>query len=366
MSCIRGAFHSRQTRRAILLLLAGILFAGCRSPIVPQKPSIEITSAPVASLGGPTEMDNIEGRVTNSRPNQQVVLYAHSGVWWIQPLANQPYTRIQSGSTWKNATHLGTEYAALLVDPGYRPASRLADLPAVGSGIAAMTIVPGRSGVQGAAGLIRFSGYEWTVRSGASDRQGEPNQYDSSNAWTDENGYLHLRMGLRNGRWTCAEVSLNQSLGYGTYSFVIEDSARLRPSAVLGLFTWDDARSVDYGGEFDIQLSRWADPNSRNAQYLIQPFFVGQDLFRFNVPGGVLTHRFSWRPGSLTFTTIRGDSKQQGETIAEHVFASSVPTPASERVHIDLYDFHHSQNSSTEPAEAVIQHFTFVPSTDGR
>jgi|SRR5271166_2446325 len=72
----------------------------------------------------------------------------------------------------------------------------------------------------------------------------EPNEYDPANAWTDEKGYLHLRMAQRNGHWTCAEVSLNRSLGYGTYRFVVQDTAHLRPSAVLGLFTWGDIRQT--------------------------------------------------------------------------------------------------------------------------
>ena len=67
-------------------------------------------------------MDFIEGRVGGAKPGQQVVLYARSGgVWWIQPLVANPYTKIQTDLAWKNTTHLGTDYAALLVEPGYRP-----------------------------------------------------------------------------------------------------------------------------------------------------------------------------------------------------------------------------------------------------
>jgi hypothetical protein len=123
----------RQRRSATLLIFACILQAGCHTPSSPIKPVIKITHVPVASIGGPTQMDDIEGSVTNAKPEQQIVLYAHSGVWWIQPLTNQPFTRIQSDSTWKNATHYGTEYAALLVDSGYHPASKLVTLPSEGA-----------------------------------------------------------------------------------------------------------------------------------------------------------------------------------------------------------------------------------------
>ena len=63
-------------------------------------------------------MDFIEGRANGAKPGQQIVLYARSGIWWIQPFATQPFTKIQPDSTWRNSTHLGTEYAAILVEPG--------------------------------------------------------------------------------------------------------------------------------------------------------------------------------------------------------------------------------------------------------
>ena len=56
---------------------------------------------------------------------------------------------------------------------------------------------------------------------------GEMNDYDSANSWVDSRGYLHLRMGMQGGRWSCAEVNLTRSLGYGTYKFVVQDSANL-------------------------------------------------------------------------------------------------------------------------------------------
>ena len=168
-------------------------------------------------------------------------------------------------------------------------------------------------------------------------------------------------MEYRNGRWSCAEVSLNRSLGYGTYKFVVEDSAHLRPSAVLGMFTWDDAQSTNFRNELDIELSRWGDPNGKNAQYVVQPFYVPENLVRFNVPNGALTHTFRWEPGKVTLQTSSGSSTGHADVITEHVFDSGIPTPANERVHMDLYDFHHSGSSSNIPAEAVIEKFEFTP-----
>ena len=54
----------------------------------------------------------------------------------MQPLADEPFTKIQLDSTWRSSTHIGTEYAALLVDPGYLAAHvKRALLDALGNGI---------------------------------------------------------------------------------------------------------------------------------------------------------------------------------------------------------------------------------------
>src|SRR5215469_16539462 len=180
MSGLPGPPH-RRNRRFVRVLFAIILVAGCRSRVLTVKPSIEVTRIPMASIGGPDEMDDIEGHVRNAKPGQQIVIYAHSGVWWIQPFINQPFTRIESDGAWKSSTHLGTEYAALLVDEGYRPASKIVALPPEGSGVAALAVARGKTGTLAPAALIHFSGYDWGVRTSESDHGGEPNAYDAAN-----------------------------------------------------------------------------------------------------------------------------------------------------------------------------------------
>lgn len=346
--------------RAVRLALACALLAGCRSQTTGVKPAIEVTRIPIASIGGPDQMDEIEGKIHGARGDQQIVLYAHSGVWWVQPFANQPFIKIQSDSTWKSFTHLGTEYAILLVESGYRPASKTVTLPGEGNGVAAVAVVKGHKGTAGDSRVVHFSGYDWTVRSTESDHGGEPNAYDPDNAWTDEKGNLHLRMAQRSGHWTCAEVNLNRSLGYGTYRFVVSDTAHLRPSAVLGFFTWDDQHSEGFHNELDIELSRWGDGNGKNAQYVIQPFYVPENFYRFNAPPGPVTYQLRWEPGKATFTTFAGTSVNAGANpISEHLFTSGIPTPANETMRIDLYDFHHAESPSQTPAEAVIERFEY-------
>jgi len=85
----------------------------------------------------------IEGRVTGARPDQRIVLFARSGAWYVQPYADQPFTAIQAGSKWRSSTHLGTEYAALLVEPGYHPPTAIDVLPVEGGGVLAVAVTKG-------------------------------------------------------------------------------------------------------------------------------------------------------------------------------------------------------------------------------
>lgn len=344
-------------------MAAGTLLPGCHGGIGPRQPSVQITRVPPADPGGPLHLDYIEGRAIGAVSGQQVVIYAHSGAWWVQPYKKDPFTRIQSDSAWKNSTHLGTEYAALLVEPGYQPAAKLAALPITGNGVVAVATAEGvPSATPIVSKVIHFSGYDWRVRTEGSDRGGEANSYDAANAWTDDKGYLHLRMALVDGKWSCAEVALTRSLGIGTYRFVVQDSAHLGPSAVVGLFTFDDNAGDESRNELDIELSRWGLPTSKNAQYVVQPYYVPENVSRFSVPPGVFTHILRWEPGTASFKTMPGSGAGAGsKSIAEHVFTTGIPAAASETVHIDLYDFHHARSSLQIPAEVVIEKFEYLP-----
>ncbi|HTZ96226.1 MAG TPA: histidine kinase [Terriglobales bacterium] len=134
--------HGKPMRRRLArllvcgsLTLAGLTFLnGCdasRTDKTVTKPVVEFTSVPTGDrrdvLGDPTRVYTIKGRVIGAQPGEQIVLYAHalneSGqmTWYVQPLVLEPFTRIRANSTWGNIIHPGAEYAALLVEPGFRP-----------------------------------------------------------------------------------------------------------------------------------------------------------------------------------------------------------------------------------------------------
>src|SRR5262249_46068000 len=128
---------------ALLLVICCLPLTGCRTRQADDVPYIEIIQVPRADAGGPEKLDVIEGRVVGVSTNLQMVLYARSGAWYVQPFADQPFTQIQDNSKWRSTTHLGTEYAALLVEPGYQPPAVTDALPGEGEGVIAVAHVRG-------------------------------------------------------------------------------------------------------------------------------------------------------------------------------------------------------------------------------
>ena len=350
-------------RLSVLFSFCLFLLDACQHGL--SKPSIEFTKIPVAAVGGLDNMDTIEGRVIGVGPEQRIVLYAKSGGrWWIQPFARDPlFTKIQEDSKWKNVTHLGEEYSALLVDPGYSPPQTTEVLPAAGGAVAAVAVVKGQTASPSSPKMLHFSGYDWLVRDLLSYRGGSMNSFDPANAWTDKNGFLHLRVRKNQDGWACAEVQLTRSLGYGTYLFVVRDISHLEPSAVLTFFTWDGMVGTDENRqELDMEMSRWGLPNNENAQYVVQPYYIPTNIVRFSAPAGLLTHAFRWEPGQVTFTTYVGAQVTgAAHLLNQHVFTAHVPAAGGEVTRINLYVFGWGKVPLQRENEIVVEKFKYYP-----
>jgi hypothetical protein len=357
-----SASVKRNGQRLLLMLGCCLLLSGCRSPSGGVTPAIEFTRLPPAEATRMDKLDIIQGRVSGARPGQQIVLYAKAGAWWLQPLSSLPFTKIQPDSSWINSTHLGSAYAALLVEPGYQPQTTMSALPEPGGEVAAVATADGATTGPTVSPPLSFSGYEWRVRNAPSSRGDTMNLYDPANAWTDAGGALHLRVAEQSGKWTCAEVILTRSLGYGTYSFAVRDTSHLEPAVVFGMYTWDYAGDDQNNREMDIEISRWGDPTSKNAQYEVQPFYVPANVARLALPAGMLTHSFRWEPGRVAFRTARGAiNEPRAEVVGEHVFTSGVPAPGVESVRMALYVYGKTDNPVQHGAEVVIEKFEYLP-----
>jgi hypothetical protein len=344
---------------AFTLALLCLFMGACRSHRTPVRPSIEFTRLPPAGEGSPSQLETIEGRVTGARPGQQVVLFARSGLWWVQPLAERPFTAIQPNSRWKSSTHPGSAYAALLVDSGYRPPSTVNELPEMGGPVRAVATAEGPLLARPAPKTLDFSGYEWVIRQTAGVPGGSPNVYDPANAWVDGQGRLHLRIAKTATGWTSAEVNLSRSLGYGSYRFVVGDISHMEPAAVLAISTWDDTGAYR---EMDIEISRWGEPAGKNAQFVVQPYYVPANVVRFLSPAGRLAYSFTWEPGRVSFMTARQSApRTKTNIVAAHVFTSGIPSPGSELLHMNLYVFDNKRSPLQHGVEVIVERFQYLP-----
>jgi hypothetical protein len=327
-------------------------------------PSVEFTRVPPATQGGRERVDTISGRVTGAHPGEQIVIYARSGPWWVQPWPDHPFISIRADSTWSTETHLGYEYAAMLVDANYHPPATMDLPPAAGGDVKVVKIVDGVGTLPAFPTVpIHFSGYDWNIQTVSAIRGGLNNLYDRDNIWKDRSGALHLRMKKKSGKWTCAHLIMARSLGYGTYNLTVRDTSHLQPAAVFSMHTFDPSGGDQHYREMDVEISRWGDAaNKENAQYGIQPFYVPGNTTQFIEPAGILTHTMVWQPGRVTFKTVRGSSANPAAPpIHEHVFTSGVPSPGQELLELMLYMVASDKYPLQNDTEVVVEKFEYLP-----
>ena len=206
-----------------------------------------------------------------------------------------------------------------------------------------------------------FDGYQWEIRDTPYTPGGTPNKYDPANVSTDADGFLHMRIRASpaQGAWTSSELNLNRSLGYGSYRFVLRDISQLDDSVAFSMFTWDDL-SPDH--EMDIEISRWGEPDAWNGQFVIQPYYIPANTFRFPAPSGRLTFMLRWEEGRAEFRAFRGVASRWGAPSAGgHVFTSGVPAAGNENVHLNLYVFGGTRQAKLSNTEVVVEKFEYLP-----
>jgi hypothetical protein len=358
----------------ISVLWVHFVLTGCHSSPKNSASTLAFSKVPAAQEShynidiiedGDYKRDIVEGRATDARPGQRIVMYARTdGRWQVCRQSGQPFTNIEADGRWKASVHLGIQYAALLVDPTYNPPEQTESLPIVGNGVVAMAVVNGEGSAPALPSLkiLNFSGYEWTTSIGPIFRAGSRNFFDPENVWTDEGGALHLRISGSPGKWTAAELKLMRSLGYGTYRFQVRDVSHLEPSALLTLITWDGVGTERNRRELDVELGRWGYLVNDTVHYVVQPYYVPANFVAFRTPAGAYSHSFRWEPGQVTFSTVTGSSNTDaGRIINQHVFTSGVPSPGEESVRIALYVFHQGHVPLKNETEVIIDKFEYLP-----
>lgn len=221
------------------------------------------------------------------------------------------------------------------------------------------------------AQTITWAGREWKVTNGsmAGVAPGDP-----ANVKIDPNGYLHLRIVERKGKWTASEVFSVDKLGFGTYQWIVEgDVYNMDKSTVLGLFPYGPAQHIgsDAENEIDIEFSRWNETcHGCNADFTVYPSTGNrkpkgvsswEDNFR-TAGGNITTARMEWSSERIVFTLMKGIHPigTTADIIKTETYSSNATNiPQQDMpVGINLWCF------KTPPAKGqsvVIREFQFVP-----
>jgi hypothetical protein len=220
------------------------------------------------------------------------------------------------------------------------------------------------------AKTIRFSGYDWTIKSGINKAPG-PNNWDENNVLVDERGDLHLRLTQRDGQWYCSQVSLNDRLGFGHYQFwVIGRVDEFDPNVVFGLFNYPTSDlGPDGTHEIDIEFAKWGNPRAPVGNYTVwpatKPLKPAFKRFAEDLKGDYTTHRFIWNSTSVSFQSLNGhhdDNTGQFEQWVYQptdaaVYISQKPMP----VQLNLWLFKGQPPGNGQSVEVVVRSFTFTP-----
>lgn len=217
---------------------------------------------------------------------------------------------------------------------------------------------------------LSFSGYTWTVTSSGTATQGPgPNHFNSSNAWVDSNGFLHLKLAKNTttGNWECAEVTLNQSLGYGKYQWKVEGAIdQLDKNVVFGMFNYSGNDGHD---EMDIEYSRWGRANNNNLDFTLYPATGStqssvETTALISLTGTYTTHRITRHSAtSVDFQSIAGFHDDNTNVYAAKTWNNppySIST-LNMPVLMNLWLFNGVAPSNGQNVEIIIHEFKFTP-----
>ncbi|MGE5458456.1 MAG: hypothetical protein ACM3RX_08890 [Methanococcaceae archaeon] len=188
--------------------------------------------------------------------------------------------------------------------------------------------------------ILEFSGMRWTIKKSTHPVGPGGNYFsgEKEDLWVDSQDRLHMKISRKKDYWACTEIYTEKPVGYGTYVFYLSSKVdSLDPNAVLGLFTWNNSSSqTDANSEIDIEVSRWAVPNSKILNYSVQPVF-GPDT-----PSGKYSergyqkhmqqnsdfsvHTFTWTDSLINFASYNGKEIKAGnQQIAAWTFYKANP-----------------------------------------
>jgi len=216
------------------------------------------------------------------------------------------------------------------------------------------------------ASTIEFSGYTWNVKNGSHLGPG-PNYWSRKNVWVDDKGFLHLKIthDSATGKWYCAEVSTQQTFGFGKWQFWVEGRIdKMDKNVVLGLFNYSGNDGFD---EMDIEWARWGNKSYPNCNYTVWPAEKGFKNYSYtkevSLTGKNTTQRFTRTDSSVFFQSMQGFTNGNENVVASsHCKAlnhsiSLLSMPA----YINLWLMNGSAPANGKEVEIIIHKFSYTP-----
>ncbi len=352
-----------------LVTLMMLLYAGAANPSSTYLASTACTPAivfdHVPAYGSSEDLTGHANCITTG--DYAVAVYVNVSGWWTKPYFSDPLTPILSDGTWTTdittggSDELAADIAAFLVPKSYTPPamSGEADLPQE----LYTNAVAYDSVTRHAARMITFSGDTWEVKSTPILSGPGPNYFsdDPANVWVDGNGYLHLKIVQRDGKWYCSEEINTTTAQYGTHTIVTGSPVDLLDkNAILGYFSWDDNAPQFHYREIDIEFSRWSVEDGPNTQYVIQPWEVAGNRHQFSIKlsGPSAKHQFEWRKSQVMFDSWNGDgSRLQSWSYSN---TAAIP-PAGGNIRLNLWLMDGQPPSDGKDVEVVVKSYQFTP-----
>ena len=217
-------------------------------------------------------------------------------------------------------------------------------------------------------------GYTWNIKSASGMGPGN-NTWNPGNVSVDAEGiHLQIKFNSGTGKWECAEVWTSETLGFGTYEWVVKGQVdQYNEDVVLGLFNYlpTTIQGAKKTAEIDIEFSRWGNTaETRMGGYTVWPNKTNlkQSTFPFTMLATTTapittTHRFTWRSNGVYFQSFDASGKE----FASATFAPSKPTQyipqVAEPVHINLWVFEGGikMTDHFKTYEVLITNFKKIP-----
>ncbi|MFP4646525.1 MAG: glycoside hydrolase family 16 protein [Candidatus Acetothermia bacterium] len=215
---------------------------------------------------------------------------------------------------------------------------------------------------------VDFAGYQWQTKHSPRYPVGPgPNYWSESrrNVWVDEAGSLHLRIVKRRDTWHCAEVFLENPLGFGEYVFEMEcPTGELRGPVVVGLFNYLSDRE-----EIDIEIMENQDRSEPAVYFVVQPHQKSGHVHRtpLNCAGEWIRLSFDWNQNRVSFRGERfteDDSGLNPEQFAEWSFSGPDLPTEDLTTHINLWLREGSSPEAGREPEIVLRDFSFTPESE--